>query len=145
MASATDVLGDLSAHPDATVALSIGTEHFGAGLITLTLHGDGRIGVLNRSRGEERHFDLPADPARATELARELAALDLVELRAAEDPRPPGDVPIDVRVDLGGETLHHTELWHGDRWKDPRIDQLVRRFDALVEEATGGALPYGDG
>lgn len=142
MASAADVLGDLSAHPDAEVALSIGTEHFGAGAITLALHGDGRIGVLNRSRGEEHRFDLRADRGRATALARELAALDLVELRAAEDPRPPGDVPIDVRVALGDQTLHHTELWYGDRWKDPRIDQLVRWFDALVEEATDGVLPY---
>jgi len=43
MDSADDVLANLAAHPDASVAIGAGTEHWERGATTLTVRGDGRV------------------------------------------------------------------------------------------------------
>ena len=39
---------------------------------------------------------------------------------------------------------HEARLWHADRFEDARLDRLLQRWQALTEELTEGALPYGD-
>ena len=43
-----------------------------------------------------------------------------------------------------GGAAHEARLWHADRFEDARLDRLLQRWQALTEELTEGALPYGD-
>ena len=61
-----DTLRALDRTPDAVVTLRYGTEHFANGLITLRIHGDGRVEV-EQLRAGTRTLDelrLPAEPDR---------------------------------------------------------------------------------
>jgi len=51
---------------------------------------------------------------------------------------------IDVLVLRSGGAAHEARLWHADRYEDARLDRLLQRWQALTEELTEGALPYGD-
>jgi hypothetical protein len=128
------VLSQLADDPDLTVQIAIGIEHFEDGLVTLTVHGDGRATVVVRSAGEEQRYERTLEPDELRALGEELDALELTELRAKPGGRKPDDAPIEVLVARDGRPLHSARLWYGDRWDDPRLDGVVRRFDALVEE-----------
>jgi hypothetical protein len=142
MATAAEVLADLTAHPDATVAIVTGEMGFGAGETTLLAHGDGRLELVNRTERDERRLEGPRDPERVARLGRELAQLGLTELRATEGLRVPGDSPVVVRVELGGQVLHEADLWYADRHSDPGLDGVIRLYDGIVHEISGGKLPY---
>lgn len=87
--------------------------------------------MRRQADGEERvDGELGADERRA--LGEELESLGLVELRPGDGPREPGDVPVEVMVAHGGRPVHQERLWYGDRYTDPALDRLIRRFDALV-------------
>jgi hypothetical protein len=143
MDSADEVLEELAAHPDAAVTIGAGTEHWERGATTLTVHGDGRTEVHNRAHGEERELEGRLDPTRVAELGRELVRLGLTSLRPHPGDRLPGDVPVWVAVERAGETLHEAKLWHGDRYRDPELDSMLRSYQRLVEELTDGELPFG--
>jgi hypothetical protein len=131
------VLSQLADDPDLTVQIAIGIEHFEDGLVTLTVHGDGRATVVVRNAGEEERYERRLEPDEVRRLGEELDALGLTSLEARPGGRPPDDAPIDVLVARDGKPLHSAELWYGDRWDDPRLDGVVRRFDALVEKVKG--------
>lgn len=122
-------LGD---DPELAIQLAIGTQHFRGGVVTLTLHGDGRATLVRRQADGEERFDgeLGADERRA--LGEELESLGLVELRPGDGAREPGDVPVEVMVAHGGRPVHQERLWYGDRYTDAALDRLIRRFDELV-------------
>jgi hypothetical protein len=145
MDSADEVLEDLAAHPDGSVTIGAGTEHWERGATTLTVHGDGRAEVHNRASGAEREFEGRLDPAQVAELGRDLVRLGLTGLRQHPGNREPGDVPVWVAVERSGETLHEATLWHGDRYDDSGLDGVLERYQRLVEELTGGELPFGGG
>jgi hypothetical protein len=139
-AVADDALSRLPDDPSLTVQIAIGIEHFEDGLVTLTVHGDGRATVVVRSAGEERRYERRLEPDELRRLGEELADLGLTSLRARPGGRPPDDAPVEVLVARDGRPLHSAELWYGDRWEDPQLDRLVRRFDALVDSVSEGAV-----
>ena len=140
MGAADDVLEDLTAHADATVAIGAGEEYAEGGAATLAVHGDGRIVVHQLENGAERETEGRLEPARVSELGRELARLGFTSLRARAGERQPGDVPVWVAIDLEGETLHRAQLWHGDRYDDSGLDGVLVLYRRLVDEVTGGEL-----
>jgi hypothetical protein len=142
---ASEALEDLAAHPDVTVTIGAGTEHWERGATTLKVHGDGRAEVHNRAYGEERELDGRLDAPRVAELGRDLVRLGLTSLRPHPGERQPGDVPVWIAVDRADETLHEATLWHGDRFVDPGLDGVLERYQRLVEELTDGELPFGRG
>ena len=136
---ADDDLSRLADDPDLTVQIAIGIEHFEDGLVTLTVHGDGRATVVVRNAGQEQRYERRLEADELRRLGEELDKLGLTSLRARPGGRPPDDAPIDVLVARDGRPLHSAELWYGDRWDDPRLDGVVRRFDALVDQIKAGA------
>ena len=141
--STTDVLRGLPEDPDLSVAITTGTEHFHNGAITLTVRGDGTASVLQRRSGEVREFDGRLDAERMRRLADELAADEIAELRDSGGDVVPDDFGVTIRIERAGELLHEAWIRESDRWKDERLNRVVRRYDALVEELTDRALPYG--
>jgi hypothetical protein len=143
MSMLTDVIRSLPDDPDLSVEITTGTEHFRNGAIALTVCGDGAVSVQQRRSGDEREYRGRLDAERMRRLADELAADELDELEDSGGDREPDDHPITIRIERAGELLHAASVRDSDRWKDERLNRLVRRYDALVEELTDGALPYG--
>ena len=139
-AAAVEHLGD---DPDVRVAIGVGEEHAPHGATTLIVGGDGRAVVRCRADGEERELGGLLDGEQVSELGRDLARLGLTSLSAHPGDRRPGDVPVRVAVERAGETLHEAALWHGDRYSDPALDGVLVRYQRLVEELSGGELPFG--
>jgi hypothetical protein len=136
---ADDDLSRLADDPDLTVQIAIGIEHFEDGLVTLTVHGDGRATVVVRNAGQEQRYERRLEADELRRLGAELDERGRPAPRARPGGRPPDDAPIDVLVARDGRPLHSAELWYGDRWDDPRLDGVVRRFDALVDQIKAGA------
>jgi hypothetical protein len=125
-------LAGLASDPELAIQISMGTQHFRDGLVTLTLRGDGHATVVRRlADGEERHeSELSAEERQS--LADEFDSIDLTGLRATEGERKPGDTPVNVLVVRDGKTVSDQHLWFGDRYTDKGLDRLVRRFDEVV-------------
>jgi hypothetical protein len=141
--STTDVIRGLPDDPDLSVEITTGTEHFRHGAIALTVRGDGAVSVLQRRSGEEREYHGRLDAERIRRLADELASDELGELRDSGGDWEPDTFPVAIRIERAGELLHAASIRESDRWKDERLNRLVRRYDALVSELTDGQLPYG--
>lgn len=130
--------------PSSTLEVAVGQEHFRNGEVALTVHGSGDVDVLQLRSGVERDWHGRLADDRLHALADELAELDVVALRPREGGRDPDDDPVRLALRAGGEQVHEAHLWHADRFGDERLDRLLRRWQALTEEFTGGALPYRD-
>jgi hypothetical protein len=130
--------------PSSALELSVGQEHFRNGEVTLVVDGTGAMRVVQLRSGAEREWEgrLPAE--RVAALSDELAALDLRTVSARGGGRDPDDDPVRLVLRSGAGEAHETRLWHADRFEDERLDRLLQRWQALTEEITGGALPYGD-
>ena len=126
-----------------TLELSVGREHFRTGEVTLRVDGSGAMRVVQLRSGVEREWEgrLPAE--RVAALSEELAGLDLRAVGSSGGGRDPDDDPIRLRLRSGGDE-HEASLWYADRYEDDRLDRLLERWQALTEEITEGALPYGD-
>ena len=129
--------------PASALEVAVGREHFRNGEVALTVHGSGAVDVVHLRSGAERdwHARLADDRLRA--LADELAELDVAGLRPRAGGRDADDDPVRVALRAGREPVHEAQLWHADRFGDERLDRLLTRWQALTEEVTGGALPYG--
>ncbi len=145
MSEVDDLLESLADHPDVTVVIGAGIEHSGSGRTTLFARGDGHVEIVNRAHGSERTFEASIVPDRIALLGRELADLGLTSLAPRQGNRLPGDVPVRVEVRRDGRTLHEADLWHGDRYEDPALDGVLKCYEPLVSEITGGELPWGRG
>ena len=145
MDRAREALEDLAANPDVTVTIGAGSDGWENGATTLKLQGDGRVEVQNLAGGKERKFEGRLDAPRVEELGRDLARLGLTSLEPQPGQRRPGDAPVWVAVERGGEALHEARLWHGDRFADPGLDGVLDHYQRLVEQVTGGKLPFGEG
>jgi hypothetical protein len=130
--------------PASALEVAVGREQFRNGEVALTVHGSGEVDVVQLRSGAERdwHAQLADDRLRA--LADELAELDVAGLRSSGTDRDPDDDPVRLALRAAGEPVHEAQLWHADRFADDRLDRLLTRWQALTEEVTDGALPYGD-
>jgi phytoene dehydrogenase-like protein len=140
MATAQPLLQD----PGSELEVAVGREHFRNGQVALTVHGSGEIDVVQLRSGAERDWHATFADDRLRALAAELAELDVAALRPRAGGRDPDDDPVRVALRAGGEPLHEAQLWHADRFADDRLDRLLTRWQALTEEVTDGALPYGE-
>jgi hypothetical protein len=129
--------------PSSALVVTVGQEHFRNGEVTLVVDGAGAIRVLQLRSGAEREWEgrLPAE--RVASLSEELAGLDLRTVASPGGDRDPDDTPVHL-VLRSGDAAHEARLWHADRYADERLDRLLERWQALTEELTEGALPYGD-
>ncbi len=129
--------------PSSALEVSVGHEHFRNGEVTLSVDGTGAMRVVQLRSGTEREWEGRLAAERVAALSDELAALDLRTVSARGGGRDPDDDPVRLVLRSGGEA-HEAQLWHADRFEDERLDRLLERWQALTEEITEGALPYGD-
>lgn len=140
MSSASDVLADLPAHPGAALSIRTGIEHWHTGQITLRALGDGRAVVHNLRSGHERTFEGMIEPAVLGELGRHVTRVGPAPVVTK---RIPGDQPVRIVVERGGETLLVLDRWHADRYADDGLHAVLTLADRLVAELTDGELPFG--
>ena len=130
--------------PASVLEVAVGREHFRNGEVALIVRGTGEVDVVQLRSGAERDWHARLGEDRLRALADELADLDVAALRPHGRDRDPDDDPVRVALTAAGEPVHETRLWHADRFADDRLDRLLIRWQALTEEVTGGALPYGE-
>jgi len=136
-------MAQLLQDPSSTVEVTVGRENFRTGEVTLSVDGSGAVRVAQLRSGEARDWNGQLEAERLEALAAELAELDLAALRPRAGDRDPDDDPIHLALRAGGDPVHEADLWYADRYADERLDRLLRRWEALTEELTDGALPYG--
>ena len=139
---ADELLRSLSRHADAVVSVTGGTEHFGKGLVTLSVHGTGRIQIINRRSGKTTTYEGKLTTAQVEQLGRTFSDAGFTTLESPGPPRAPGDTPVVLEVRRGDRQVFRRELWHGDRYQQPGLDTILKRSDAIVTETTNGELPY---
>lgn len=128
--------------PGVVVSVRLGVENFRSGEITLTVGGDGAVRVLQRKSGAERTFETTWPRDRLDALGAEFAALGFCDLTAIPGGRKPGDTPMRIALVKDGTAVCEADLWHGDRYKNQPLDALIKRYDAVVSEVSGGVLPF---
>jgi hypothetical protein len=129
--------------PASALEVAVGREHFRNGEVALTVRGSGEVDVVQLRSGAERDWHARLGEERLRALADELADLDVAALRPHGSDRDPDDDPVRVVLTAAGAPVAQARLWHADRFADDRLDRLLTRWQALTEEVTGGALPYG--
>lgn len=132
----------LHEHPDVTLRVTTGTEHFGKGLVELAIRGNGTVTIDNRAAGKSRSYTGRLAPDELRALGPELAAAGFTTLHSPGPPREPGDTPVVLEVEQGGAERYRAELWYGDRYQLPGLDRIIKQNDAIVTKLTDGALPY---
>ncbi len=128
-----DTLRQLDRHPQLSISIRQGTEHFGDGLVTVTARGDGLVVVDRRRAGTPSRVEAKLPPERIRDLGRALADHRLTAPRRSSLPREPGDSPLVLRVE-GGPRPFQADLWYGDRYQDRDLDAIIRLADGLVQE-----------
>lgn len=136
-----DPLRALDRHPGAVVTIRYGTEHFGKGLITLRLHGDGRAEVDQLAAGKPAHDELRLTAAQVATLGQRLADHKLTAPRTTTLPRQPGDTELHLALDGAGPAFS-IQLWYADRYKDPDLDAILQVADEVIHDVTAGRLGY---
>jgi hypothetical protein len=135
-----DSVRTLDRHPDLTVVIRQGTEHFDNGQITLAIRGDGNATVEQLASGKTQHYAAKLPPARVAALGATLGAHRFTGPRTTTLPREPGDTQLVLRVDRARAPAFQLQLWDADRYKDADLDAILRTTDALIHELSGGAL-----
>ena len=122
-----------------------GSEHFRNGEVALTVHGSGEVDVVQLRSGAERdwHARLADDRLRA--LADELAELDVAGAAAARG-RPRPRRRSRPRSPCAPAASRSTRRSCGTPTASPTTASTAccGRWQALTEEVTDGALPYGE-
>ena len=122
--------------------MTTGTEHFGKGLVTLSVYGSGKIEIVNLRVGKTTKYDGKLAPVEVEQLGISFSKAGFTTAKTSGPPRSPGDTPVVFELRRGSKQLFRRELWHGDRYEQPGLDQIIKRNDAIVQENTDGELPY---
>jgi hypothetical protein len=108
------------------------------------MRGSGSVEVLHRRSGEEHKYSAMLDSGRVAGLADALADLRLSE-RQHRDVLVPDELTTTITLRRGDEVVYEAEVPGGERHGDEGFDAAMRRYEAVVAEATDGALPFGAG
>ncbi len=136
-------LADFAEHPELTVSVTLGTEHWSYGQTKLTVHGSGTVEVDNRRSGHHRQYRGRLGPAELAAFGDELAELGLTTLASDRTRYEMGEATVTIELRDGDTVLHHADLPADDRFSSDGLYRLVRAYDTLVSKFTDGALPYG--
>jgi hypothetical protein len=139
----TDVLQHLSQNPSVEISIGSGIENWRTGEITLTVRGNGEVRVHNRASGHEHTYTAALDAARVEDLGQFLLKHRMTQLKKAEQVRSPSDVPIWFRIRQANQVIYEAESWHAERYNNDDLDMILTYADELIEEVTGGVLPFG--
>jgi hypothetical protein len=126
-----------------TVELTTGTEHFEAGEIALRVQQGGAVEVDHRRAGEHRRYTGSLDP---DELARFEETMGEVGIDTLTSPRTTwamGEDTLRIEVRDGATLVHRAEIPADERYDDDRVARVTQAYDRIVEQLTGGDLPYG--
>lgn len=137
------LLESLIEHPDVSIAITMGEEHWSNGETTLVIQGDGSLKISNLRSGETKSYEGELDHSRLQAVGKSLAQADIGLLRPSDELREPDDMPVTVKIFLGDLELLNQELWEGDRFTDANLNSVIMLFEKLVSEFTEDALPYG--
>jgi len=121
------------------ITLAIGIEHWREGETTLSVDARGHAAITNRRAGAETRFD----GTLTTEQVKDLcAAVDaILNLRREATPKQPGDVPLKISVYAGPREIGHNNTFsYSDRYDTPGVNEVIRRFNELVNRISNGAL-----
>jgi hypothetical protein len=136
----SDELRHLSAHPDLEVVIRTGTQHWKAGEITLTVHGDGAATVIQRQASGETSFEATLTKDEVDSFGRELDERRFTAQRTSKLPRKPGDTPVHLALQHGGRPGFEVQIWEADRHDDPDLDAILVAGRRLIHRVTKGAL-----
>ena len=107
----------------------------------MTVRGTGEVDVDHWRSGEHNRYTGTLDRAERERIDEELAALDVTHLAPSRNVYRPDEQTITVELRRGDEVLHHADLPAGDRDSDERLDRLMRIYDDLVTQVSGGVAP----
>lgn len=122
------------------ITYETGNPHFG-GRTVVRLSANGEV-LVEQKRGDENiDFSEKADPA----VYREMAVLLKKARRIVADLPQPAPVPGETLVRLRATTPLepiHLRFWSNQRWRDPTLDRLIRHFERLAVEVSGGIVRF---
>jgi len=142
METTNDLLARLNDHPDLVVEGVMGIENWQKGKVTMLVHGDGKVEIVNARAGKEFRFSHRLAPDAVKAYGAVLAAAGLDTLKSRPGPREPGDTPVVLRLLRGTKVLASASVWYADRYDLPALDKVVESWEALVKESTKGELPF---
>jgi hypothetical protein len=135
-------VGELGTVAGVTVTMAIGIEHFREGLITLTVAAEGRVRVLQRRSGQDTVFEAEWPAEKVLAFGRAMKGNGFTHIAPVLSLRSPGDVPVWLELARDGRVLWSADVWHGDRYKNADLHEIIARFDETVREISNGALPF---
>jgi hypothetical protein len=130
-------------HPELSVAVTCGTEHWSYGRTRLTVHGSGAVEVDNLRAGHEAHYSGRLERPEVEAFGEEMAELGLTTLSSDRTRYEMGETTVTIEVRDGDTVRHHADLPADERFSDDRLGRLVEIYEKLVSRFTDGALPYG--
>jgi hypothetical protein len=126
-----------------TVELTTGTEHYEAGEIALRVHRGGPVEVDQRRAGEHRQYTGSLDPDELARFAQAMGEVGIDTLTSSRTTWAMGEDTLRIEVRDGAMLVHRAELPADERYDDERVARVTREYDRIVEQFTGGDLPYG--
>jgi len=133
-------LRQVTAHPDLQTVIRTGTEHWRAGEITLTVHGDGAATVTQRQAQGVTSFEATLKKDEVDAFGRELGERRFTTRRTSKMPREPGDTPVRLALQRGGKVAFEIQIWDADRDGDADLDAILIAGQRLVHRISKGAL-----
>lgn len=137
------ILQDLSSYPTVMITVGSGLENWRTGEISLMIKGTGDIQIHNKRAGKQREFSATKSAEWVQTFGRFLVEHQFNKSRTSDKLRPPGDVPVWMKVAHEDKVLFEINLWHADRNEDDNFDAILEFTDDLIEEITDGELPFG--
>lgn len=138
-----EMLENLGDNQGATLSVAVGIPDWDTGRLTLTLRGDGLVTARQERTAGDRLWEARWDKERVAAIARDMRRAGLLEIQPRDGARKPGDVPVHIELRSADEVVYAQDLWHGDRYFDVRLDDVLKRVDNLLAEISGGVLPFG--
>jgi hypothetical protein len=135
-------LRTLDLHPELTVSVRWGVEHFRGGQFTVRADGDGAATVEHRRAGTLTEYRAHLTAARVAQVGMALAKHRFSAPRRSKLPREPDDSQLILILARKGTPLFQADLWTGDCWNDADLNAILDLAIDLVFEISGGKLGH---